>query len=116
MSLLRALANGARKGCVETVLNAITALKWTGDDFKFLNALEKIEQSTTTLPELDRALILQDTAEWRKHWDYYVSADRAALIALLRSWDKSPLAQHSSQRKMDWRCLRCIQQKAWNSM
>jgi DNA helicase-2/ATP-dependent DNA helicase PcrA len=75
MSLLKVLANEARKGCASTVLNAITTLKWTGDDFKFLNALRTIEEYANALPEEDRALILQDTAEWRKHWDYYVRSE-----------------------------------------
>lgn len=75
LSLLKAIASQARKGCAPTVLNAIAALKWTGDDFKFLNALKKIEEYANTLPEEDRALVLQDTGEWRKHWDYYVRSE-----------------------------------------
>jgi DNA helicase II / ATP-dependent DNA helicase PcrA len=73
--LLKTLASKARKGCSPTVLSAITALKWTGDDFKFINALKEIESYANTLPEQDRALVLQDTMEWRKHWDYYVRSE-----------------------------------------
>lgn len=75
LSLLKALAEGAQKGCAPTVLNAVSALRWTGDDFKFLSALERIEEFASTLPEQDRALVLQDTREWRKHWDYYVRSE-----------------------------------------
>ncbi|SRR5579871_5339133 len=75
VSLLKALANAARKGSAPTVLSAVSALKWTGDDFKFLNALKKIEEYANPLPEQDRALILQDIAEWKKHWDYYVRTE-----------------------------------------
>jgi len=75
VTLLKALAAAARKGCAPAVLSAVTALKWTGDDFKFLSALKKIEEYANPLPEQDRALILQDTAEWRKHWDYYVRSE-----------------------------------------
>jgi DNA helicase-2/ATP-dependent DNA helicase PcrA len=75
LSLLKELANEARKGCAQAVLDAITALKWTGDDFKFLSALKTIEEFANKLPELDRALVLQDTSEWRKHWDYYVRSE-----------------------------------------
>jgi DNA helicase II / ATP-dependent DNA helicase PcrA len=75
ISLLKALANAARKGCAPAVLSAVTALKWTGDDFKFLSALNKIEEYANPLPEQDRALILQDIAEWKKHWDYYVRSE-----------------------------------------
>jgi DNA helicase-2/ATP-dependent DNA helicase PcrA len=76
ISLLKTLGNGARKGCAPTVLNAIAALKWTGDDFKFLNALKKIEEYANALAEQDRALVLQDTGEWKKHWDYYVRSEQ----------------------------------------
>lgn len=75
LSFLKALAHGARKGCAPTVISAITALKWTGDDFKFLNALKKIDEYANTLPEQDRALVLQDTSEWKKHWDYYIRSE-----------------------------------------
>jgi DNA helicase II / ATP-dependent DNA helicase PcrA len=75
LSFLKALAHGARKGCAPTVINAITALKWAGDDFKFLHALKKIDEYANTLPEQDRALVLRDTSEWKKHWDYYVRSE-----------------------------------------
>ena len=57
------------------MLSAIAALQWTGDDFKFLGALTKIEEYANSLPEQDRALVLQDTTEWKKHWDYYVRSE-----------------------------------------
>lgn len=75
LSLLKVLAKQARRGSAPTVLNAVTALKWTGDDFKFPDGLAKIEEYASSLSEQDRALVLQDTAEWRKHWDYYVRSE-----------------------------------------
>jgi len=50
-------------------------LRWTGDDFKFLSALKVIDEFANTLPEQDQTLVLQDTSEWRKHWDYYVRSE-----------------------------------------
>jgi DNA helicase-2/ATP-dependent DNA helicase PcrA len=81
-SLLKVLAKEAQKGCAPTVLSAIAALKWTGDDFKFLNALKKIEEYGNTLPEEDRVLVLQDTAEWKKHWDFYVRSEPGGLHSI----------------------------------
>ena len=75
IAFLKALATKAQKGCAQTVLSAISALQWTGDDFKFLGALTKIEAYANTLAEEDRALVLQDTTEWKKHWDVYVRAE-----------------------------------------
>ncbi len=75
MRLLKALAAVAKTGYSSTVISAVTAMNWTGDDFKFLNALKKIDEHADSLSEEDRALVLQDTAEWRKHWDYYIRSE-----------------------------------------
>ena len=82
LSLLKLLAKEAQKGCAPTVLSAIAALKWTGNDFKFLSALKKIEEYGNTLPEEDRVLVLQDTAEWKKHWDFYVRSEPGGLHSI----------------------------------
>jgi DNA helicase-2/ATP-dependent DNA helicase PcrA len=72
---LRALASAATKGCASMVLGAVDALKWSGDDFKFLNAVTVLEDYANTLAENDRALVLQDSAEWKKQWNYYVRSE-----------------------------------------
>lgn len=82
LSLIRTLVHEARKGFASTVLDAITAMRWTGDDFRFLGALTKIEGFGNTLPEEDRALVLQDAREWRKHWDYYVRSEPGGLHSI----------------------------------
>ncbi len=82
LSLIRTLAKGAQKGCPQAVLDATAALQWTGDDFRFLNALAKIEGIANNLSEEDRAFVLQDTREWRKHWDYYVRSEPGGLHSL----------------------------------
>jgi len=79
LSLLRALANEAERGYAPTVLDAITAMRWTGDDFRFPAGLTEIEQHANRLPEEGRALVLQDVREWRKHWDYYVRSEQGGL-------------------------------------
>jgi len=58
-------------------MDVITAMRWTGDDFKFSNALGKIDEIANTLPEEDGELVLQDSNEWRKHWDYYIRSEPA---------------------------------------
>ncbi len=75
VSVLRTLAQRAKKGCAQPVMDAITAMCWTGDDFRFIAALTTIEQFAENLPDEDRALVLQDTREWRKHWDYYIRSE-----------------------------------------
>ena len=57
-------------------------MQWTGDDFKFLNAVTKIEEVAKSLPEEERALVLQDTGEWKKQWDYYVRSEPGGLHSI----------------------------------
>jgi DNA helicase-2/ATP-dependent DNA helicase PcrA len=82
LTLIQTLANGAQKGCAQAVMDAVTAMQWTGDDFRFLNALAKIEGIANGLAEEDRALVLQDTREWKKHWDYYVRSEPGGLHSI----------------------------------
>ena len=82
LSLLQTLAKRAQKGCSQAVMDAITALHWTGDDFRFLSALTTIEEFARNLPEEDRALVLQDTREWRKHWDSYIRSEPGGLHSI----------------------------------
>src|SRR5229473_1554817 len=82
ISLIRTLAQKAKKGHSQAVMDAITAMRWTGDDFRFVSALTKIEEVANTLPDEDRAFVLQDTREWRKHWDYYVRSEPGGLHSI----------------------------------
>ena len=82
LSVIQTLAKRARKGCAQAVMSAIAAMQWTGDDFRFLSALTNIEKFAKTLPEEDRALVLQDTCEWKKHWDYYVRSEPGGLHSI----------------------------------
>jgi ATP-dependent DNA helicase UvrD/PcrA len=82
LSLIQTLAEGPKKGSPQPVLDAIAAMQWTGDDFRFLTALAKIEAIANNLAEEDRAFVLQDTREWRKHWDYYVRSEAGGLHSL----------------------------------
>jgi len=82
LSLLRRVAQKARRGNAPTVMEAVAAMQWTGDDFKFASALAKIEEAAAGLPDDDRARILHDTREWRKHWDYYVRSEPGGLHSI----------------------------------
>lgn len=82
VSLIQSLANKATSGCVGAVLDAVQALRWNGDSFKFPSALTRIEEFAKGLPEQDRALVLQDVHEWKKHWDYYVRSEPGGLQSI----------------------------------
>ena len=69
------LVTKAKQGHAEAVWNAIAAMQWTDSDFRFPSALDSLEGSARSLPEDERALVLNDVAEWRKHWDYYVRSE-----------------------------------------
>jgi DNA helicase-2/ATP-dependent DNA helicase PcrA len=53
-------------------MKAVRALNWTTENFRFLKGLEAIEKTGASLPDDERALVLQDLVEWRKHWNYFV--------------------------------------------
>ena len=82
LSVVQTLVERAQKGCAQAVMDAITALRWTSDGFRFLSALTKIEEYANTRPEEERALVLQDTCEWKKHWDYYVRSEPGGLHSI----------------------------------
>ena len=75
LSLLELLGKLSKRGCAPTVLQAVKAIQWTGTDFKFLGGLSKIEEFAKTLPDDERALVLQDVREWKKYWDYYIRSE-----------------------------------------
>jgi len=57
-------------------------MRWTSDHFRFVSAITKIEEAAKDLCEEDRAFVLQDTREWRKHWDYYVRSEPGGLQSI----------------------------------
>jgi DNA helicase-2/ATP-dependent DNA helicase PcrA len=75
LHLIQELVQKATKGCSQAVSEAIGAMQWTGDNFSFPAALLKIEESANGISEEDRAMVLQDTMEWRKHWDTFVRSE-----------------------------------------
>lgn len=70
--LLEELSAHAKAGYSQNTMAAVRALNWTPDDFRFLKGLESIETGSGSVTEEERALVLQDLREWRKHWNYFV--------------------------------------------
>lgn len=75
LQILSSLEEKARAGHFRITMDAVREVRWTADDFKFLKGLESIEKAAKTVPEDERALVLQDIAQWRKHWNYFVRAE-----------------------------------------
>jgi DNA helicase-2/ATP-dependent DNA helicase PcrA len=72
LAILEKLCTDAKAGHCASTMNAVRALRWTPEDFRFLKGLESIEAASASLSDDERALLLQDLAEWRKHWNYFV--------------------------------------------
>jgi DNA helicase-2/ATP-dependent DNA helicase PcrA len=72
LEVLEQLSRGAKGGFCNMTMNAIHAVRWTPEDFKFLRGVESLEREAGSLEEEERALVLGDLKEWRKHWDYFV--------------------------------------------
>lgn len=48
------------------------SMKWNPEAFRFLKGLESIESDAASVSDEERALVLADVAEWRKHWNYFI--------------------------------------------
>ena len=57
----------------EAVLYAIEAMKWTEQDFKFGKAMDYLDGfAESKKSQEERALIMEDTKTWRRHWDSFL--------------------------------------------
>lgn len=54
------------------VLDAIRRMKFDGASFEFKEGLKRFEEYADQQSDDERALILQDIAQWRKDWDLFV--------------------------------------------
>ena len=59
LEILDRLESHAKAGYHAITMNAVRAVKWTPDDFKFLKGLESIEKGTQAVSDDERALVLQ---------------------------------------------------------
>ncbi|MCX6597676.1 MAG: ATP-dependent helicase [Acidobacteria bacterium] len=69
------LAQSSQSSLALVVAEALKEIQWTPTDFKLLKGLSRIEQYADTREDDARAIIRQDTREWRKHWDFYVRSE-----------------------------------------
>ncbi len=53
-------------------VEALEAIGWATQRFRLTDGLTSIEATVASFPDEQRALVMQDIAEWRKHWNYYV--------------------------------------------
>jgi len=56
----------------KVVGEAIDAIVCSNDDFKLTFGLDSLAAHAQSLEDDERALVLEDIAEWSKHWDYYI--------------------------------------------
>jgi ATP-dependent DNA helicase UvrD/PcrA len=75
VQVLDRLATEAKAGYASSTMKAIRESGWTPEDFKFLKGLDCIERELQPVEEEERALVLQDLAQWRKHWNYFVRSE-----------------------------------------
>lgn len=75
LSQLEQLATLATKGCAEAVWKAICAMKWSELNVHLTRSLDCLVSSAAVMPDEERALVLDDVAEWRKNWDFYVRSE-----------------------------------------
>ena len=76
LELLGALKRYAVDENHKAALEAVEAMEWTEQDFKFLKAMSSLEAlAENSASQEERALILEDTQVWRKHWDFFLRSE-----------------------------------------
>jgi len=60
------------------VFDALEALGWASQEFRLTKGLDVVERFSAALDTEQRAMVLEDIAEWRKHWNFYVRSERGA--------------------------------------
>jgi DNA helicase II / ATP-dependent DNA helicase PcrA len=87
LELLQALRDIISDEDQFAVIEALEEMEWSEHDFKFLKALDYLNNfSKNKDNQEERALIMEDIEIWRKHWDYYLrsqSGGRHSLIFFL---------------------------------
>jgi len=60
----------------KAILEAVEAMEWTEQDFKFLKAMSKLEAlAENSARKEERALIMEDIKVWQKHWDCFLHSE-----------------------------------------
>ena len=75
LDVLTRAAEGASSGSSTTVMRAVDKLEWSEQRFKFAQALASLEKDAATMQEEERAQVMEDVKEWRKHWDFFVRSE-----------------------------------------
>lgn len=74
---VRNLAAESKVERANLVVQAGDALGWTGDQARFVQAMNLLEKASGAMSDDARALLIQDLKEWRKHWDFFVRSGAA---------------------------------------
>ena len=81
--LLATLKKKVRGKDQEAVLQAIEAMEWSEQDFKFSNAMNYLDSfAENKESQEERALIMEDTKTWRKHWNFFLRSQSGGLHSL----------------------------------
>ena len=56
-------------------MRAVGKLEWSEQRFKFAQALASLEKDAAAMREEERAQVMEDVKEWRKHWDFFVRSE-----------------------------------------
>lgn len=81
--LLATLKKRVRGKDQEAVLQAIEAMEWSEQDFKFSNAMNYLDSfAENKESQEERALIMEDIKIWRKHWNFFLRSQSGGLHSL----------------------------------
>jgi DNA helicase-2/ATP-dependent DNA helicase PcrA len=73
--VLAALEAKAKTGYCAITMRAVNEVRWTTEDFKLLKGLASLEKDAADVGDDERAIVLQDIAQWKKHWTYFIRSE-----------------------------------------
>jgi DNA helicase-2/ATP-dependent DNA helicase PcrA len=84
LEMIKALRNSVSSRDQQAVVEALEKIEWTEHEFKFLKALDYLNNfSEDKGDQEERALIMEDIEIWRKHWDYYLRSQPGGSHSLI---------------------------------
>ena len=60
----------------DPIFEILRTINWAATGFRLSDALDAIEDIAGEFDDEERALVMEDIQEWRKHWEFYVRSEQ----------------------------------------
>ena len=77
LALLDRLRSEGTSEFSDSVVSAVQAAASDEEQLRLSDGLQLLEKSSEHMPDEQRAMVLEDIEEWRKHWDFFIRSESA---------------------------------------